>query len=255
MLIVQKFSPNSRLISHAQLQLHLSDRYHLTPAQVYSIGRHTATSAVELDVELDVIIIGVLAWKSELRYTNSQAGIKEETAAEAERKKKSKVWDNVKGVKPEEDEEEPPEDDEDEDVKPRDVFKPATAKQKARRYLRFTLVDLSTESAAASGTGSLNVTLFESDRQDETVDENGFKKIRYSGGSGGAYEKFWKEEPGAVVALLNPRVSRPVCSFSLYSPFVEWKLIVRVTASGYAVGHIFSYTCFRRGDAGHRAIS
>ncbi|KAK4691692.1 hypothetical protein P7C70_g9293, partial [Phenoliferia sp. Uapishka_3] len=31
---------------------------------------------------------------------------------------------------------------------------------------------------------------------------------RYKGGSGGAYEKYWKEGTGAVVAILNPRVSR-----------------------------------------------
>lgn len=84
----------------------------------------------------------------------------------------------------------------------------------ARRYLRFTFVDLASEESAASGTGTLNLMLFEATKEDETVEEDGYRVPRYRGGSGGAYEKFWKEAPGAVVAILNPRVSRnkPVSS-------------------------------------------
>ena len=36
-----------------------------------------------------------------------------------------------------------------------------------------------------------------------------FNKRNYKGGSGGAYEKFWKAREGTVVAILNPKIMKP----------------------------------------------
>jgi hypothetical protein len=139
------------------MQLHLADRYHLTPAQVYSLARkETGTDNVDIDVDADFIIIGVLAYKGPIRTTNP--GNRESA--------------------------------------------------KERKNVRFTLVDFSTPNAAASGTGTLSLILFEATHVEEGVEKDGFKVPRYTGGSGGAYEKFWKESPGAVVAILNPRILR-----------------------------------------------
>lgn len=55
----------------------------------------------------------------------------------------------------------------------------------------------------------LSVLLFESESVDEGIEEDGYKVPKYKGGSGGAYEKFWKESVGAVVAILNPTVMKP----------------------------------------------
>lgn len=85
-----------------------------------------------------------------------------------------------------------------------ELFVQRTKKQRKQRYIRFELVDLSTENAAASGTGTLNVMLVEADTVDTGFDEDGNEIPIYKGQSGGAYEKYWKESPGAVVAIINP---------------------------------------------------
>lgn len=48
--------------------------------------------------------------------------------------------------------------------------------------------------------------LFEADEHAEITREDGTIEHRYKGGSGGAYEKYWKESAGAVVAILNPGI-------------------------------------------------
>lgn len=63
--------------------------------------------------------------------------------------------------------------------------------------------------------------LFEADSETMIQDGEGNSIPSYKGGSGGAYEKFWKETAGAVVAILNPSIlkNRPVRLFSLFSRF------------------------------------
>jgi hypothetical protein len=48
------------------------------------------------------------------------------------------------------------------------------------------------------------VMLVEADSVDKAIDDEGNEQSVYKGQSGGAYEKFWKETPGAVVAIMNP---------------------------------------------------
>lgn len=72
--------------------------------------------------------------------------LKEEVKVE----KVVKKWESVKGAKGQDEiEEEVKEEEEDE------MFRKESKKIKQKRYLRFTLVDLSTESASASGSGVL----------------------------------------------------------------------------------------------------
>lgn len=40
-------------------------------------------------------------------------------------------------------------------------------------------------------------------------DKDRFERREYKGGSNGAFEKFWKERDGAVIAILNPRIMKP----------------------------------------------
>jgi len=49
------------------------------------------------------------------------------------------------------------------------------------------------------------------DSTEDGEDDNGdrFDRKEYKGGSGGAFEKFWKELNGTVVAILNPRIMKP----------------------------------------------
>lgn len=47
------------------------------------------------------------------------------------------------------------------------------------------------------------------DSGDLEGDGDRFDRKEYKGGSGGAFEKFWKELNGTVVAILNPRIMKP----------------------------------------------
>ena len=184
------------------MQDHLHGRYHLTPSQLYSVIR-TTKSGTELEVPLpgDWVTIGVLADKSDIRTTTPvAAAIKEE------------VEEGADG----------------ETAAPK-------RSQKAKKFISFKLLDLRHKNAGG-GDGIVNLFLFESDSMrefdlglpddaEEETRPNGVRFRRevakgkvfqkaFNGGSGGAYEKFWKEIDGTVVAILNPKIMKPrvVCS-------------------------------------------
>ncbi|KAM0786180.1 hypothetical protein ACM66B_006987 [Microbotryomycetes sp. NB124-2] len=147
--------PGSRVLPHKDLQAHLDGRYHLTPSLIYSLSRkELGTENVDIDIDGDFVLIGVLAWKSPIKVMNP--GTKQES--------------------------------------------------KQRKCVRFTLVDLRSPETSRSGSSVLSVLLMEAESVDEGVEQDGWKAPQYRGGSGGAYEKFWKEAPGAVVAILNPQM-------------------------------------------------
>lgn len=50
----------------------------------------------------------------------------------------------------------------------------------------------------------------------ESGDDDRFERKEYKGGSGGAFEKFWKETNGTVIAILNPRIMKPWQNASTY---------------------------------------
>lgn len=152
----------------------------------------------------DFIIIGVLAHKDETRFIRADA-----LKTQAKEVVAPKRWEGVKGAderrtKTGEVDEGREQQEEETDV----LYAKQTTKQRQRRYIKFTLVDLSTETAAASGTGTLTLMLFESETSDLVDEGEGKKRGNFRGGSGGAYEKWWKESAGAVVAILNPKVMK-----------------------------------------------
>ncbi|KAK4049995.1 hypothetical protein OIV83_003819 [Microbotryomycetes sp. JL201] len=149
--------PGSRVMPHDQVQAHLDGRYHLTPSLVNSLARkELGTDVIDIDVDGDFVLIGVLAWKGPIKVMNPSA--KQES--------------------------------------------------KHRKCLRFTLVDLRSIETSRNGSSVLSVLLFEAESVDEAIEQDGWRAPQYRGGSGGAYEKFWKESPGAVVAILNPKMLR-----------------------------------------------
>lgn len=166
-------------------------RYYLPPSLLYSVIRLSKDGATyDVPVEGDWITIAVVAERSEIKVSGS----KEEFS-----------------------------DDEDEDV--------ATAKQgdKAlsqeqqarkkwvkrrgpRKYINLKLCALPPKNKSMGGEGVkgdalLQLLLFEADAQVHGL-EDGEKK--YRGGSGGAYEKWCNLAVGSVIAILNPRVLRPL---------------------------------------------
>jgi len=93
-------------------------------------------------------------------------------------------------------------------------------KRGPRKYINLKLCALSPRTPGSSsktiaGDAMLQLLLFESDAvissdpTDEDEDDGKVKKS-YRGGSGGAYEKWCNLGIGSVIAILNPRVLRPL---------------------------------------------
>lgn len=209
------------MISHEDVQEHLSQRYHITPSLLYSIVR-PGRSGSELEVPLDgdFIIIGVLAEKSDIRMQANPA-----IKAPPKNPKKSKKGKGKQVDREDADELQDSEADEEEEEEPAVV-----EKKQPKRFVIFKLLDMRLKrgQTTASGDGALTVFLFESTssstlhdvEQEEVATTSRGVRIRgeaqeqkkttvYKGGSGGAYEKFCKESNGTVVAILNPRVLKP----------------------------------------------
>jgi len=90
------------------------------------------------------------------------------------------------------------------------------AKHGQRKYFIASLMDLHRD-GAKGGDDMLDMMLFESDMREEKgardseigVAGDATQKSRYDsfkGGSGGAFEKLFKEPEGTVIAIINPRI-------------------------------------------------
>lgn len=97
-----------------------------------------------------------------------------------------------------------------------------------RKFISFKFIDLGhgsysstsnsiTSNVSSSGRNSLrgdsvlNLIMFEASRSSRGTSDNlgnrgGISETVYTGGSGGAFEKWAKETEGAVVAIVNPRI-------------------------------------------------
>lgn len=100
-------------------------------------------------------------------------------------------------------------------------------KPHGKKYVSMRLIDFGARSRASTsgarsavrGDAFLTLLLFESDGFDKLTTETGKVKKIYQGGSKGAFEAMSKLKEGDVIALLNPKVLKPlqVCiSFSCY---------------------------------------
>jgi minichromosome maintenance protein 10 len=95
--------------------------------------------------------------------------------------------------------------------------KPEYKKRPPRKYINLKLCSLpprSRSGSSTSGDALLQLLLFESDSVATEVTENeeGEKVTtkRYLGGSGGAYERWCNLTVGSVIAIMNPKVLRPL---------------------------------------------
>jgi minichromosome maintenance protein 10 len=95
--------------------------------------------------------------------------------------------------------------------------KPEYKKRPPRKYINLKLCSLpprSRNGSSASGDALLQLLLFESDSVATEITENqdGEKVTtkRYLGGSGGAYERWCNLTVGSVIAIMNPKVLRPL---------------------------------------------
>lgn len=202
---------SSRLISHPDLQDHLAERYILRgPGELYGAARRVrGRNEWEVPVTGDWVVFGVLAERSGIRYTNTTGN-----RSQAQEEAPTQGGDDDEEAFLQEGEEESGK------GKKKKAQANATKEQSSRRYLIFKLLDLGTRtsSSASNPTSTsssyVNVFLFESSTEtsDHLDSETAVRTKTYAGGSGGAYESLWKEQGGAVVAILNPRIMPPKSS-------------------------------------------
>jgi minichromosome maintenance protein 10 len=216
-------------MTHTQVQNQLADRYILSPSQIYSIMRLSSDKQqYTIPVDAGWVVIGVVCHKGEIKVTQG----------------KKKKDDKGKG-KGRASEEEGDMNGEDGDESGADGKRQKngqgagewTSKKKkpgknapASKFITIKICSLpsrsqlSGSSSSSQGDAIMNVMLFEAD-SDETLPPSypGEPVQRqYRGGSGGAFEVWWKLAVGTVVGIINPRILKPfgVSSGSLGLGFV-----------------------------------
>ncbi|WAR63141.1 hypothetical protein PtB15_18B223 [Puccinia triticina] len=222
-----QIEPNSetrlkkRLLSHQTLQDYLSDRYVVRINELYAIirkvelGRFQGGTEWKVPLVGDWVLFGVIGQKSDFKTTNpyiaSQFNRMGSTKPENEHQSEQGT-SKAKGAAAEEDEEEVVDelndelqrDDQCKKKGNQDTAPEEPAKPKPKKFVTFKLIDLSSSKISSSGSGVINMILFEADTEIPNGQEPNMKT--YRGGSGGAYEKFWKEQPGTLIGIMNPKV-------------------------------------------------
>lgn len=189
---------SKRALPHEDVQDLIRGRYFLRPPMIYSIARLSRDGAqYDIPVEGDWVTIAVVAERGDIRVSGTR-DVKsddddnddddDEGGGDQPQRSKRKV--HGKGEK-------------------------AGKKRKPRKYINLKLVALPPRNktlgaAPVSGDAHLQLLLFESDSIVRGTDDEGNDTRNYRGGSGGAYEKWCNLGVGSVIALLNPRVLRPL---------------------------------------------
>ena len=207
-----------RLLPHFSVQEHLSGRYHLPASLLYSVIRLSRDGATyEVPVDGDWVVIAVVAERGEVKVggLKEQVGTDEDEDEERVTFKSDARKDkgNVKDVD-------------------RERAKEKWRKRRGpRKYINLKLCALPprnrSSSTATTGDALLQLLLFESDAvvHEEKEGGNGETKRSYRGGSGGAYERWCNLGEGSVIAVLNPRVLRPLrvsTSFTFWGRSLMW---------------------------------
>ena len=192
------------MLPHADVQDHLYGRYHLRPSQIYSVARLSRDgSTYDVPVDGDWVTIAVVAERGEIRVSgmkdvasdDEDEGHVEGTEAGKERKSKlAAAKDRATKGKSK---------------------APAERKRRPKKYINLKLVSLPPRNKALGGSGvagdaMLQLLLFESDAIVHNDDGEGGVTRSYRGGSGGAYERWCNLGVGSVIAILNPRILRPL---------------------------------------------
>ncbi|KAI9508056.1 hypothetical protein F5148DRAFT_1199727 [Russula earlei] len=206
--LFERFEPHSgirlvsRKLSHEDLQSYMDARYYISPSKLYSVVRAqpcagTGPRGQVYDVPVfgDWVTIAVVAERSPVRISRAAVSIGPGEARDADDTDPtatSSVPLNTR--KP----------------KPGNIDPPPLA---GRKYVNLTLIDFGAgnKKSTSRGDAVLSLLLFESDTYDTVSRGDGFlpEKI-YKGGSRGAFEAMAKLREGSVIALLNPRVLKPL---------------------------------------------
>ncbi|PLW43697.1 hypothetical protein PCASD_08295 [Puccinia coronata f. sp. avenae] len=236
-----QIEPNSltrlkkRSLSHQLLQDYLSDRHIVRINELYAIIRKAEVSRFQGGTEWKVplvgdwVLFGVIGQKSDFKTTSPYIASQYNRMMNNKHQEENTNQPQASTSNPknaEEGEEEDVKDDLNEELQRDDQSKKKgkttetvaeEVKPKQKKFVTFKLIDMSSNKISSSGSGVINMILFEADCEVSNGEE-GTQKI-YRGGSGGAYEKFWKEQPGSLIAILNPKVLKNRAqSISSYRP-------------------------------------
>ncbi|KAH0834183.1 hypothetical protein J3R83DRAFT_11495 [Lanmaoa asiatica] len=194
----------SRSLSHEDLQEYLRGRYYLSPSRLYSCIRLLPNkSGYDVPVEGDWVTIAVVAERGPVKHTRApvDATHGDDGCASDDETGRSKPGFNPGARK-----------------KSDKNGQKGHAKLHGKKYVSMKLIDFGARSRTSTSGGNsairgdafLTLLLFESDGFDKVTGENGSVKKIYQGGSKGAFEAMSKLKEGDVVALLNPKVLKPL---------------------------------------------
>lgn len=211
---ISKTKLRRRVISHEKLHGFVEDRFLLSSSILYSLcpppppkrrgekhkpDLNLRDGDYDIPIEGDWLIMGVLAEKGPLMECTKFGGSRVHSQDVAEEGKSENQWkserveDNKKtgGGKDKSVDDDDRLEDEEEAVTSEMV-----------RYMTVKLVNFSADSDSLSGDSTMLMTVFEADKN--WRDAEG--KQHFSGGSGGAFEMLQREQTGALLCLLNPKV-------------------------------------------------
>lgn len=194
---------SQRYTSHNDVQELMTSRYYLSPSRLYSVVRLSRDRQYfDVPLDSDWITIAIVCGKSEIRNINGGA-----TNGQASTSVKDESDDG----------------DENDDNGPNPARKKSKsrvkteeglvdAKKKTRKFVNLRLCSLPNKASrkgnGVSGDALLTLLLFEA--ESESRSKNGDStKVHYRGGSGGAYEKWWKLDVGSVIGIVAPKVLKP----------------------------------------------
>jgi minichromosome maintenance protein 10 len=181
----------------------MTSRYYLSPSRLYSVVRLSRDRQYyDVPLDSDWITIAIVCGKSEIRNINGGAA---NTQATTSSRNESDVGDDT-----DEDEPSPARKKNKSRVKTEEGL--VDARKKTRKFVNLRLCSLPNKASrkgnGASGDTLLTLLLFEA--ESESRSKNGDSTTRhYRGGSGGAYEKWWKLDVGSVIGIVAPKVLKP----------------------------------------------
>jgi minichromosome maintenance protein 10 len=202
----------SRQLPHEDLQAYMTGRYYISPSRLYSVVRAQPSGAAggrgqayDVPVIGDWVTIAVVSGRSPVRISRAPVAVGPGEARDADDPDPTPTSSVTRNPK---------------SAGRKDPEPPPVG---GRKYVNMTLVDFgvgggggssgsnSSKKGTSRGDAVLSLLLFESDTYDTVSRGDGLlpEKI-YKGGSRGAFESMAKLREGSVIALLNPRVLKPL---------------------------------------------
>lgn len=199
----------SRQLPYEDLQAYMSGRYYISPSKLYSVVRAQPGGAAgargqayDVPVVGDWVTIAVVSGRSPVRISRAPVAVGPGEARDVDDPDPTPTSSVTRNPK---------------SAGRKDPEPPPVG---GRKYVNMTLVDFGAGGGGGSnnnkkgtsrGDAVLSLLLFESDTYDTVSRGDGLlpEKI-YKGGSRGAFETMAKLREGSVIALLNPRVLKPL---------------------------------------------